>query len=555
MSAANTGSKCARALRWQRWRVKYENCSRSIKKMADRMTAALPARLLVVAALGGVLVALVADPAVAGWGEQEQRGKSVYEQGRATGQVKALLAGPGLEVDAAQFPCVNCHGHDGAGVIEGGVTTADIRPSRLAFAADATRDFGRQRPAYDNEALAMAIRSGLDPGGNSLHPAMPRYRINDDDLADLLAYMRHLGREPVAGVAEDAVRVAALLPSAGPLAAPAREVERVLAAFEEYTNEQGGAYGRRLLLELKHYDPSVDAGGVAAVDELLAGERPFCLLSSMGLGAAALATLEQAGVPLVAPLAVPASDGYGAARNTFFVFTSVADQARVLVDHLVAELPGLGGGAVLLHDSGPEGLAGKLGVESQLSGYDQTLSASIQLAAAGGVESVVAELVAAGTAGQRPSAVFFFADGERAAEFLRLAAAEDWHPLLLGPAERLSPGLAGLPPALLAGLRLVSPAGVPDLDAGRSREFLAVMEREGIAGSYRAFQISAWAGGLLLREGLRRSGRRLTTPRFMASLTGLRGFDTGLLAPLSFDENSRVGVAGATVLRFSTAGP
>ena len=110
---------------------------------------------------------------------------------------------------------------------------------------------------------------------------MPRYRINDDDMADLLAYMRHLGREPVAGVAEDAVRVAALLPSAGPLAAPAREVERVLAAFEEYTNEQGGTYGRRLQLELKKYDPLVDVGGVAAVDELLAGERPFCFLSSM----------------------------------------------------------------------------------------------------------------------------------------------------------------------------------------------------------------------------------------------------------------------------------
>jgi hypothetical protein len=167
----------------------------------------------------------------------------------------------------------------------------------------------------------------------------------------------------------------------------------------------------------------------------------------------------------------------------------------------------------------------------------------------------VAELVATGPAGQRPSAVFFFADGERAAEFLRLAAAEDWYPLLLGPAERLSSGLAGLPPALLAGLRLVSPAGVPDLDAGRSREFLAVMERERIAGRYRAFQLSAWAGGLLLKEGLLRSGRRLTTPRFMAALTGLHRFDTGLLPPLSFDENSRVGVAGATVLRFSTAGP
>lgn len=518
------------------------------------MTVTVP-RLMARALVVVSVVFLVAGPALAGWGEQEQRGKSVYEKGRATGQVKALLAGPGLEVDAAQFPCVNCHGYNGAGVIEGGVTTADIRPSRLAFAADAARDFGRQRPAYDNEALARAIRSGLDAGGNSLHLAMPRYRINDDDMADLLAYMRYLGREPVAGVEEGSVRVAALLPSAGPLAAPAREVERVLAAFEEYTNEQGGTYGRRLQLELKKYDPLVDVGGVAAVDELLAGERPFCFLSSMGLGAAALATLEQAGVPLVAPLVVPASDGYGAARNTFFVFTSVADQARVLVDHLVTELPGLGGGAVLLHGGGPLGLAGKRGVERQLSNYGLRLSASLQLEPAGDVAAVVAELAVAGTASQRPSAVLFFADGERVAEFLRLAAAEDWHPLLLGSAERLSPGLAGLPPTLLTGLRLVSPARVPDLDAGRSREFLAVMEREGITGRYRAFQISAWAGGLLLREGLRRSGRRLTTPRFMASLTGLRGFDTGLLAPLSFNENSRVGVAGAKVLRFPTAGP
>ncbi|MDH3692602.1 MAG: cytochrome c, partial [Gammaproteobacteria bacterium] len=43
---------------------------------------------------------------------------------------------------------------------------------------------------YDAESLRRAITTGLDPAGESLDSAMPRWSMSPSDLDDLVAYLR-----------------------------------------------------------------------------------------------------------------------------------------------------------------------------------------------------------------------------------------------------------------------------------------------------------------------------------------------------------------------------
>src|SRR4051794_28067037 len=59
--------------------------------------------------------------------DREARGKRLYEEGvgRSEQPVLALL-NDGVATPAAVLRCVNCHGEDGRGTVEGGSTAPDI---------------------------------------------------------------------------------------------------------------------------------------------------------------------------------------------------------------------------------------------------------------------------------------------------------------------------------------------------------------------------------------------------------------------------------------------
>jgi hypothetical protein len=52
----------------------------------------------------------------------------------------------------------------------------------------------------------------------------------------------------------------------------------------------------------------------------------------------------------------------------------------------------------------------------------------------------------------------------------------------------------------------------------------------------------------VLVEGMRRTGRNLSRERLVAALEGLYDFETGLLRPLRYGPNRRVGTLGAYVV-------
>lgn len=74
----------------------------------------------------------------------------------------------------------------------GGALPSDIRYEALTKEEHREGEKGREHPPYTDALIKRAITQGVDPAGNSLDWTMPRWRMAEEDLADLLAYLRTL---------------------------------------------------------------------------------------------------------------------------------------------------------------------------------------------------------------------------------------------------------------------------------------------------------------------------------------------------------------------------
>ncbi len=91
--------------------------------------------------------------------------------------------------------CVACHGADGKGgyVIWPSLKTApDIRYDSLVMEEHAHGGKAESHPRYTDDLIKRAINEGIDTAGKTLDPIMPRWKLSEKDLADLLAYLKQL---------------------------------------------------------------------------------------------------------------------------------------------------------------------------------------------------------------------------------------------------------------------------------------------------------------------------------------------------------------------------
>ncbi len=92
--------------------------------------------------------------------------------------------------------CVNCHGVDGRGgvpVMMGTAIPADVRYTALT--EEKAHDHGKEEkahPPYTDELIKRAITEGLNPAGTTLDWTMPRWEMTEEDLNDLIVYLKTL---------------------------------------------------------------------------------------------------------------------------------------------------------------------------------------------------------------------------------------------------------------------------------------------------------------------------------------------------------------------------
>ncbi len=505
----------------------------------------LAAALLMVACLGiGLLApAVQAQPAAAAFAPDPasiSAGKQIYRSGRTRsgGEIRASV-GANVNLPGPLAACSRCHGADGNGAREAGLSAPPLRWSMLSQPRPAADGLLARSTGYDQARLLAAIRHGRDADGRALAAAMPRFDLSPRDEADLLAYLRNLGSENDVdpGVAADHVTFAAVLPLSGPRAALGRAAQHALRACTERANRGGGVFGRRIeLLELDSASLSAREVGERATQEALLAVAPWWADHD----AASLAQ-QLPDLPLIGPLGA-AAEIDGAPTSVYAVAPQLNDQARVLIDALggsrrrVALIA-----APTRHDQAAARAALR---QAQLHGMDVTVWPATTMATG-------------------PQQAMTWLTRQRVDALLVLGP-EPWLRALAGLAADAglpvyaSYGEAGRavfdwPAPLRATLHLSLAEGDPEqLDPG---PMLADLQAIGQRSTAPAVETLAYSAACLSVEALRRTGRQLSRERLRQALERIGEFRTGLGPALSYGPGQRKGIWGSAVVRLDPMQP
>jgi len=177
----------------------------------------------VVALLSAALLAPDAQSAAA----TATAGESIYRLGvLPSGAAVTAQRAPDLKVSGADAACSNCHRRSGLGELEGRLSIPPISGPYLFHPRASSRDdfdlpfvdtIRPDRDPYTDATLARAIRAGIDAGGHRLGYLMPRYTLEDADMAALIAYLRTLTPAAVPGVTPAVLHFATIItPDADP---------------------------------------------------------------------------------------------------------------------------------------------------------------------------------------------------------------------------------------------------------------------------------------------------------------------------------------------------
>jgi hypothetical protein len=162
--------------------------NREIKITANGLVAVIFALLL--AACASRQQSLGSSGTVWGTGAFRSNGERIYFTATSErGAAITYTGGPAsngwmMMGGGGSLACASCHGPDGRGGLHSmsmmqTMTAKDIRWSAL-------------EGEFDPEKFRLAVTKGQDPDGTQLKTDMPRWNIGNDDLADLIAYLKTL---------------------------------------------------------------------------------------------------------------------------------------------------------------------------------------------------------------------------------------------------------------------------------------------------------------------------------------------------------------------------
>lgn len=165
------------------------------------MTLSAPWRPLLVAATVAAIAAVLSSCGMMGaWtsrfdpGRFRSDGERIYFTAtNSAGQVIRYDGGPGgAMMMMHRYACVDCHGADGKGGRVATMGQAFDAPNITwsALAPEHHADTQMDHPPYTEETVKRAITRGLDPDGKPLDSPMPRWRMSDQDLDAVIAFLK-----------------------------------------------------------------------------------------------------------------------------------------------------------------------------------------------------------------------------------------------------------------------------------------------------------------------------------------------------------------------------
>ena len=478
---------------------------------------------------------------------QEKRGKQIYVQGTSASgkEILAYLGESAIEVPASAMSCANCHGLDGQGKPEGGITPSNLTWDALTKPYGVTHPGGRKHPPYTERGLELAIARGVDPGGNKLQAVMPRYQMSGADMADLVAYLKRLGKDRDPGISENKIVIGTIVPTKGTLSEMGQAIKAVTIAFLEEVNGQGGIYNRRLELRF------VETGDTPAdtrlrAERFLQDEQVFAMTGAFTAGAdkELFALMEQREVPLIGPFTLFPQTGFPLNRQVFYLFSGLEGQARTLFDFAAGKRQGKAAAIAIVSPQSEQNARLIEAIKDQAqkggsSAVETYLYATTPLDAAGIVPKIQR---------QGPDSILFLGTGEAAVIFMKEAERLRWSPSLYLLSSSVGREVFDAPPGFNHKIFVSFPTSPAAQTAEGIKEFRALSEKYKLPSQHRVAQLSAYSAAKILVECLKRAGKDVSREKLIAALEGLYRFETGLTPAITYGPNRRIGATGAYII-------
>lgn len=475
---------------------------------------------------------------------QEKRGKAFYLRGEsASGQEITAMMGE-VDVPATTLTCAGCHGNRGEGRTEGGVTAGNMSWAYLTKPYGHADEGGRKHPAFSESSFIRVMTTGLDPAGHKLAVAMPTYRMPQEDMANLIAYLKRIETDTDPGLTDTNIVLGTVLPAKTALSGLAQSMGDVLQAYFAEINSRGGIYNRKIELRVMYGDSKAT---VSNLKRLVDEDQVFAIVSGLTAGAEdGVATLTQEKeVPFVGPSTLLPQRGLPVNRYIFYLLPGLKEQGRALV-----KFAGKKTDAAKSH----------VAIASPDIEFNRSLASSIEEQAKqlrwGSVTTnyytrerfSAAEFVSESNR-KEIDTVFFLGSGPEAEAILREAEAVGWTPRFYLLGSLVGKNIADAATVKMKdSVFLAFPTVPADVSATGASEYSGLLQRNKIGSSHAAAQASAIAAARILVHALELCGKDLSRERLITTLEGLYEYDTGLMPKITFGPNRRIGVLGAYVV-------
>jgi ABC-type branched-subunit amino acid transport system substrate-binding protein len=388
------------------------------------------------------------------------------------------------------------------------------------------------------------MTAGLDPAGNKLAVAMPTYRLPQEDMTNLIAYLKRIETDADPGVTDTTIVLGTVLPDKTALSGLAQSMGDVLQAYFAEINSRGGIYNRKVELRVRHGDSK---STVSNMNHLIDDDQVFAIVSGLTAGAedGVAALTQEKEVPFVGPSTLLPQRGLPLNRYIFYLLPGLKEQGRALVMFAAKK---------------NEASKSQVAIVSPDLGFNRSIASMIEeqtkklrwssVTTNYYVREQFSALEFVNELHQKKvDTVFFLGSAPEAGAILREADAVGWTPTLYMLGSLVGRNIADIVSVKMKDRVFLAFPTVPaDVSAAGAAEYSGLLQRNKLGSTHAAAQASAMAAARILVHALELCGKDLSRERLVTTLEGLYEYDTGLLPKITFGPNRRIGALGAYVV-------
>jgi ABC-type branched-subunit amino acid transport system substrate-binding protein len=343
--------------------------------------------------------------------------------------------------------------------------------------------------------------------------------------------------------AQEPVKVGMSGPFSGGLSLLGQSVrDGVEVAFAEI-NEAGGVNGRKLqfIAEDDGYEPMRT---IASAKKLVEQDKVVALLAVTGTApsAALLPFVTESKTPLLFPYAFAHALTSPTNRDVFTTLPEVRVQMMVLANYILKELKQTKVAAIYQNDDfGQDAVAG---LEERFKGANVALTKLPFDRGTTNFSGVVAQAKAAGV-----EHVVFLGIPKDAALVMREANNLGWKPQFSGHNALGDPQTFQLAGPLVEGAIAIAVMEPLDSDKPAVKAFLAAQQKYKPNTKPTTYSMHGYQSGKLFAEILKRTGGKTDEASIVAALEGMKNYDTGMMAPLSFASDRHAGALSGAIMK------